>query len=319
MNNIRLLPVVIVVVGALFVLKTTGLVTQGHYVLSGVAPVAAAGAPAAPAAAAPPGDVTAQQPTLPDAAPLMADQAPTMAGAAPAADAGHGAPVDPLLVAQAEPVLPEDDHSPSTANSVAIDNACAPRETGEQQGGQLTVLPGGCPPLGDALPQMATPGGTVDMAVGDTSLTGQVLLDRLSSRRAELEAFEQELSVRASLVDAAERRVEERASTLEALEAQIASLVDERKRLEEEQFASIVSMFQTMKPKDAATIFDDLEIDVLVRVAKTMSPRKLAPVLAEMKTPRAQELTVRLAAETSANPEQIPSSDVAALPQIVGQ
>ena len=40
MNNIRLLPVVIVVVGALFVLKTTGLVTQGHYVLSGTTPVA---------------------------------------------------------------------------------------------------------------------------------------------------------------------------------------------------------------------------------------------------------------------------------------
>lgn len=318
MNNIRLLPVVIVVVGALFVLKTTGLVTQGHYVLSGVTPAAAAGGAAAPATPAPQDSPSVGQPTLSDAAPVMSDQAPTLEGAV--APVSHDAPAaDTTLVAQLDPALPVGETTPTAANSVAIDNACAPRPTGEQQGGQLTIVPGGCPTPGDALPQLATPGGTVDMAVGDTSLTGQVLLDRLSARRAELEAFEQELSVRASLVDAAERRIEDRASTLEALEAQIASLVDERKRLEEEQFASIVSMFQTMKPKDAATIFDELEIDVLVRVAKLMSPRRLAPVLAEMKTPRAQELTVRLASETSANPELIPSGDVAALPQIVGQ
>lgn len=315
MNNIRLLPVVIVVVGALFVLKTTGLVTQGHYVLSGTTPVAAAGggAPAAPAQQAP---VTHSEPTLADAAPVMADQSPTMAGAAEAAGGHDAGATAPVLVAEGP--APADDHSPAT-NTVAIDNACAPRETGEQEGGQLVVLPGGCPSPGEALPQLATPTGSVDITGGETSLAGQMLLERLAARRAELESFEQELSVRAALVDAAERRVEERASTLESLEAQIAALVDERKRLEEEQFASIVSMFQTMKPKDAALIFDDLEIDVLVRVAKLMSPRKLAPVLAEMKTPRAQELTVRLASETSGAPEQIPSADLASLPQIVGQ
>lgn len=107
--------------------------------------------------------------------------------------------------------------------------------------------------------------------------------------------------------------------TLAALEAQIASLVDERKRLEQEQFASIVAMYSTMKPKDAAAIFDELEIDVLVRVAKMMTPRKLAPILAAMTTTRAQELTIRLASETSENPEQMRPTDLAALPQIVGQ
>jgi len=318
-TNIRLLPVVILVVGALLVLKTTGLVTEGHYVLSGVAPVAAAGGGAAPASPAPQESITLQQPTLSDAAPLMSDGAPTMG--ADAAEAGHGAETDHSATTEiaADGVPPGDDHGSTPANSVAVDNACAPRESGEQEGGQLTIVPGGCPPIGDAMPQLATPGGVVDMAVGDTSLTGQVLLDRLSARRTELEAFEQELSVRASLVDAAERRVQDRASTLEALEAQIASLVDERKRLEQEQFAGIVSMYQTMKPKDAASIFDELDIDVLVRVAKMMSPRKLAPVLAAMTTTRAQELTIRLAAETSENPEQMQPADVAALPQIVGQ
>jgi len=178
---------------------------------------------------------------------------------------------------------------------------------------------GDCPPQTDAVPQLSTPSGNVDIGGSDPTLTEQVLLDRLAARRTELETYEQELALRASLIDAAEKRANERTSTLEALEAQIATLVEERKRLEEEQFTSIVSMYQTMKPKDAATIFNQLEIDILVRVAKMMSPRKMAPILAAMDTLRAQELTVRLASETSENPDQMQAADLAALPQIVGQ
>lgn len=321
MTKIRLLPVVILVVGALLVLKTVGLVTQGHYVINGVLPAMAAGG--APAAEAPVGTPTAQQPTLPDASPTLADQSPTVGGN-DASASGYGTPAaggygeaaaDPAAVGDYGPV------ETGYGNSVAIANACEPKPAGdgEQAGGQLTVLPGGCPPLTDAAPQIMTPGGVAELGSGDVSLTEQVLLDRLASRRTELEAYEQELSLRASLVDAAEKRVEERTSTLAALEAQIASLVDERKRLEQEQFTSIVAMYSTMKPKDAAAIFDELEIDVLVRVAKMMTPRKLAPVLAAMTTARAQELTIRLASQTSENPEQMQPADVAALPQIVGQ
>ncbi|WP_051961309.1 MotE family protein [Devosia riboflavina] len=350
MNRIRLLPVVILMVAALLVLKTVGLVTQGHYALSGVTPAMAAGGGGGEAAgghgggaAAPAAITTLQQPTLSDAAPTMGDTAPTLGeqaaaeagghGAPPAAEAGHGAPPAPegehaaapategetVQVAEAnvEGVPAGGEHGGS--NSVADFNACAPRPVGEVEGGQLTVVPGDCPPQADAVPQLSTPTGNVDIGGSDPTLTEQVLLDRLAARRTELETYEQELALRASLIDAAEKRANERTATLEALEAQIATLVEERKKLEEEQFTAIVSMYQTMKPKDAAGIFNQLEIDILVRVAKMMSPRKMAPILAAMDTVRAQELTVRLASETSENPEEMQAADLAALPQIVGQ
>lgn len=335
MNRVRLLPVVIVMIGALLVLKTVGLVSEGHYVLSGVSQVAAAGgggdASGHGAAEEPIATTTLQQPTLSDAAPTLGDASPTLGqqaaagghgdaasetghGEAPAAEGGHGGEA----VAVAELEQPTDSHGGT--NPVAEFNACAPRPVGEEtENGQLTVVSGDCPPMADAVPQLSTPSGNVEIGGTDPTLTEQVLLDRLASRRDELESYEQELVMRASLIDAAEKRVNDRTATLEALEAQIATLVDERKRLEEEQFTSIVSMYQTMKPKDAAGIFNQLEIDVLVRVAKMMPPRKMAPILAEMETGRAQELTVLLASETSENPEQIEPTDLAALPQIVGQ
>ncbi|MGV3576717.1 MAG: MotE family protein [Devosia sp.] len=342
MNRVRLLPVVILVVAALLVLKTVGLVTQGHYALSGVTPALAAGGggggesagggEAAGGEAKPAAATTLQQPTLSDAAPTMGDTAPTLGekaeGAAggegaPAAEGGEGAAPASEGEGEGEAVQVAEANieagKPAGSNSVAEFNACAPRPVGESEGGQLTVVPGDCPPQTDAVPQLSTPSGNVDIGGSDPTLTEQVLLDRLAARRTELETYEQELSLRASLIDAAEKRANERTSTLEALEAQIATLVEERKRLEEEQFTSIVSMYQTMKPKDAATIFNQLEIDILVRVAKMMSPRKMAPILAAMDTVRAQELTVRLASETSENPDQMQAADLAALPQIVGQ
>ena len=78
-------------------------------------------------------------------------------------------------------------------------------------------------------------------------------------------------------------------------------------------------MYETMKPKDAANIFNALDVEVLLRVAKMMSPRKMAPILAEMNTARAQELTVRMASASSDPLDSMTPDDLASLPQIVGE
>jgi flagellar motility protein MotE (MotC chaperone) len=50
-----------------------------------------------------------------------------------------------------------------------------------------------------------------------------------------------------------------------------------------------------MKPKDAARIFDTLDIDILVAVVSKMSERKIAPILGLMDPERAKTLTIMLA------------------------
>lgn len=179
-----------------------------------------------------------------------------------------------------------------------------------------------CLPSGDAIPMEIGPDGKavpLGTASDSPSSTQQQLLERLVGRRNELQQIEQDLALRASIVDAAEKRIEERAATLEALEAQIASLVDQRQEMETGQFASIVAMYEAMKPKDAANIFNSLDMNVLLQVAKTMSPRKMSPILAAMNATRAQELTVAMANLSAQPPTEMTSADLAALPQIVGQ
>ena len=354
MTNIRLLPVVVLAIAALLVLKTLGLVTNGGYVLTGVSAAQAAGATGGGEAGTTEADLTvtpAGEPTMQDTSPTLSDSAPTLGapakeagghGEAPAEEAAGEAPATGELPAMPPAETPTNPIAAMTSDTYCVDADATITEGGEivLQGGAAEaahgaedaagpVVPEGsfppmpvadCLPSGDALPMEVVEGGTVaPLAGGASPATEQALLARLAARRAELEQYESDLALRASIVDAAEKRIEERAATLEALEAQIASLVDQRTEMEAGQFAGIVAMYENMRPKDAANIFNELDMDVLLRVAKTMNPRKMAPILAEMAAPRAQELTVQMAALADKPATEMTPDDLAALPQIVGQ
>ena len=303
-----------------------------------------------------PGEPTLEDtsPTLTDLAPTLgpADEAAAAAGHGAAAPAAEGQTAAPAAEHGAEPVAAttEAEHAAEGAPSATF---CAESDARIEQDGTVVInaasaaadgepaaegdgaaapaepLPtdsfaasmADCLPSGDAVPMQVDGKGGIMPLIPATggSLTEQQLLERLAARRTELQQYEQDLALRASIVDAAEQRIEERAATLAALEAQISSLVDQRQAMETGQFAGIVAMYETMKPKDAANIFNSLEMEVLLRVAKTMSPRKMAPILAAMDAGRAQELTVRMADLADRPATEMTPDDLAALPQIVGQ
>ncbi len=149
--------------------------------------------------------------------------------------------------------------------------------------------------------------------------TEKAILERLGERRTELEIFSSELDIRLALVEAAEKRLAERISGLQEIETRIDLKVKEKKLLDDAQFKGLVGMYETMKPSDAAVIFNDLPMNVLLRVASSMSSRKMAPVLAKMSRDRASELTQQLAAIETEPKMDTPLDNLASLPQIIGQ
>jgi flagellar motility protein MotE (MotC chaperone) len=54
-------------------------------------------------------------------------------------------------------------------------------------------------------------------------------------------------------------------------------------------------MYESMKAKDAARVFDRLESKLLVDIARQMNPKKLGDVVAKMDAEAAEKLTVELA------------------------
>jgi flagellar motility protein MotE (MotC chaperone) len=75
-------------------------------------------------------------------------------------------------------------------------------------------------------------------------------------------------------------------------------------------------MYENMKPRDAAKIFDRLDIGVLLDVASKIEPRKMADILALMSPDAAQHLTVELASQAQ---EVKPGNGPNDLPKIQGQ
>lgn len=121
------------------------------------------------------------------------------------------------------------------------------------------------------------------------------LLQSLSQRREELEQRAREIDEREVLLKAAEQRIDQRIGELERLQASIEALLVEHDEQAEAQMQSLVKIYESMKPKDAARIFEELDMEVLLDVIERMKERKTAPILAEMNPQRAKSVTLELA------------------------
>jgi flagellar motility protein MotE (MotC chaperone) len=121
------------------------------------------------------------------------------------------------------------------------------------------------------------------------------VLTSLAHRRAALDAREQEITTRENLIAAAAKRVDQRIAELKAMQGKLESLLGQRDAAEQKQFDLLVKSYSSMRPKDAARIFDSLSDDVAIPVAAAMKPDILGAMLAQMQPEDAQKLTVKLA------------------------
>ena len=118
-----------------------------------------------------------------------------------------------------------------------------------------------------APPEVAKPeGAAVIPAQGQPmSPSERAILERLQSRRQELEARAREIDIRESLLKSAEKRIESKVEEMKAVESRISAVSEQKAEADAAHFKGIITMYENMKPKDAAKVFDRLEMPVLYR------------------------------------------------------
>lgn len=178
-----------------------------------------------------------------------------------AAEAGDAAPA--ATAAPAAPAAPTD-------------------ETGAASGEAGATAPN-CP----AAPTFADQAGL--------SQTEVRVLQSLGERRKTLDARAAEVDTKADLLSAAEKRMDERVAELKRLETSVQSLLGQLDAQQTERIQSLVTVYQKMRPKDAAAVFDGLEDDVMLEVASRMKQTNLAEIMGAMRPERARQLTKLLA------------------------
>jgi flagellar motility protein MotE (MotC chaperone) len=121
-----------------------------------------------------------------------------------------------------------------------------------------------------------------------------LLLD-LRKRHDALEARAAMLDQREAVQAEAEAKLNARLDQLATLQARLEALEAGRQQHAAENWSGLVHVYEDMKPRDAATIFDALDMQVLLQVLDRMQDRKAAPILAAMQPDRARLATQLLA------------------------
>jgi flagellar motility protein MotE (MotC chaperone) len=127
----------------------------------------------------------------------------------------------------------------------------------------------------------------------------RAVLQDLRARRTQLESKSQELDARQAMLTAAERRLADRVAQLSALQTKLEQLESGRRERDEANWRGLVKTYETMRPRDAAAIFNELESPVLLQVLDRMKEAKAAPILAAMAPERARAATAQLAEHRS--------------------
>jgi flagellar motility protein MotE (MotC chaperone) len=148
------------------------------------------------------------------------------------------------------------------------------------------------------------------------SASERAILERLQARRQELEARAREIDIRESLLKAAEKRAEGRVEEMKAIESRITGAAAQKSEEEAARFKGIITMYEGMKPKDAAKVFDRLEMPVLFEIASQIAPRKMADILGQMSPEVAERLTGEMARRAGSDKSAAAGAE---LPKIEGK
>ncbi len=180
--------------------------------------------------------------------------------------------------------------APTEALSVHAEEAPSPAPDADaRQGAESSPVAKTSP---TASPAQATVGGPT---ARNLSRAERDLVADIEERRRALEERENQLALKEQVLAATEKRIKTEIARLEQIKAEIAELVQSYNAAEDKKLSSLVKVYESMKPKDAAPIFQRLDLDIQERLARQMKAAKMAALLANMDPDAAQKLTSRLA------------------------
>ncbi len=164
---------------------------------------------------------------------------------------------------------------------------------------------GAAPAAGEApggvLPSKVDTTVSGDKPVEAKPIAGQELmseldvLQKLSERRKKLEELERAMQMREDLLKASEDRIVRRVDELKSLEDKIGGATKAKEEAKTKELVDLVKMYESMKAKDAARVFDKLDITLAADLGRQMNPKKLGDIVAKMSADQAEKLTVELA------------------------
>jgi flagellar motility protein MotE (MotC chaperone) len=148
------------------------------------------------------------------------------------------------------------------------------------------------------------------------SAAERAILERLHERRQELDKRARELDIREGMLKESEQRINAQMKEIKEVEAKEGPSGQKKEESGTARLKTLAVMYENMKPKDAAKIFDRLDIKVLLDMTSQINPRKMSEILAQMSPDAAERLTMELANRANGGEK---AANTNALPKIEGR
>lgn len=120
------------------------------------------------------------------------------------------------------------------------------------------------------------------------------LFAAIKAERALLEAQRVVLAERSAEIDLANAMLATETARLADLKLEVEALLERASLEHVADVERLVALYSNMKPRDAATIMNDLDLEVMVTILGTMPERNAAPILAAINPVRARALSLIL-------------------------
>lgn len=130
------------------------------------------------------------------------------------------------------------------------------------------------------------------------------LLTSLREREARLAAREAEMADRAQTIDLAGAEIDRQLADLVAAEAKLAATLTLADSAADEDVARLVTVYENMKPKDAAPLFAEMDPDFAAGFLARMRPDAAAAVLAGLDPKTGYTISALLAGRNANAPKK---------------
>lgn len=129
------------------------------------------------------------------------------------------------------------------------------------------------------------------------------MLEQLKDREKRVLEREGMLADRIQTLKISEERIEARLAALVAAEEELARTVDIADRAAEEDVTRLITLYENMKPKDAAPLFEEMAPEFAAGFLSRMRPDAAAAVLAALDPKKAYSISVIIAGRNANAPK----------------
>lgn len=120
------------------------------------------------------------------------------------------------------------------------------------------------------------------------------ILQDLAKRREALNLKDKEIEKKALQLKITEEEIQKKLEQLQAYETKLRNLMQEYSAKEKEKLMTLVKLYTSMKPKDAARIFNTLDIELSTAILNEMKPSASSAILSQMDAQKAKAITNQL-------------------------